>query len=319
MTTTSRRRPAALALALVAGLALAACSATADGAPGRAEAATRTVDSEFGQVELPTDPQAALGFYTTDVDILATLGVPLASSQPVRDGYTGFPAFFPQDALADVDTFANFPEYSYEAVMAAAPDLILNGLGYDEEAVQRLAEIAPTYSVNAFDGADWRDKFRTTAAALGRTEQADAWFARYDARVAEVREQLDARGIHPRVAAIGWWNDQLQLSCYGVPCLVFADLGLDVAPLALQEDAALSLEQVDQLADVDVAVRSYEPGPAGEAADAETLRTLATSQVWSSLPFVAEDRYFRYDLEMDYGSPSGHAAFLEFLADSLLG
>ena len=58
------------------------------------------MQTDFGTVTLPTDPQAALGMYTTDIDMLITLGIPLAASQPIRGGYTHYPSFFPQAELA---------------------------------------------------------------------------------------------------------------------------------------------------------------------------------------------------------------------------
>ena len=80
-----------------------------------------TVKAEFGEVELPTDPQAALGMYTTDVDILITLGYPFAKSQPIRGNsdYTTFPSYFPQAELAGVTPFANYPDLNYEKILAA--------------------------------------------------------------------------------------------------------------------------------------------------------------------------------------------------------
>ena len=126
-----------------------------------------TVKAEFGEVELPTDPQAALGMYTTDVDILITLGYPFAKSQPIRgdSGYTTFPSYFPQAELAGVTPFANYPDFNYEKILAAQPDFILNGLGYDKKTDERLKEIGATYTVNAFDGRNWREHFKGTAAA----------------------------------------------------------------------------------------------------------------------------------------------------------
>src|SRR5690606_11008979 len=57
------------------------------------------VSTPFGDVSLPTAPRAALGMYTTDVDILIWLGFPLAERQPIRgdNGYEDFPCYFPQE------------------------------------------------------------------------------------------------------------------------------------------------------------------------------------------------------------------------------
>lgn len=319
---TSPRTRAALAAAGVATLLLSACSTASDaadstGASTSTASATRTVESEFGEVTLPTDPQAALGMYTTDLDMLITLGVPLASSQPIRDdGYSTFPSFFDQEALEGITPFTNFPEFSYESILAAEPDLIVNGLGYDESIGTRLAEIAPTYSFNGFDGSDWRVKFEALAEALDRTAEHDAWTETYQAKVDDVRARLDAAGLDPVVGSVGIDGEQVSVSCYGTPCLVFADLGLEISPLSDGEGTYLSLEEVGQLDGIDAIFTSMTPEADGSFGDA--FEALAGNAVWQQLPAVAGDQVFTSDLEMIYGSPSGQYAFLEEVEKALL-
>ena len=324
MTRTTTRTSAALAAAGVAALLLGACSTTSDAstgsdaAPGSsAEATTRTVESELGEVTLPTDPQAALGMYTTDLDMLITLGVPLAQSQPIRDdGYSTFPSFFDQEALEGITPFTNFPEFSYESILAAQPDLIVNGLGYDESIGMKLAEIAPTYSFDGFDGSDWRVKFEALAEALGRTAEHDAWTERYQAKVDDIRARLDEAGLDPVVGSVGVDGDQVTVSCYGTPCLVFDDLGLDITPLSDGEGATLSFEEVGQLDGIDAVFTSMAPEDDGSFGDA--FEALAGNAVWQQLPFVTQGQIFTSDLEMIYGSPSGQYAFLEEVEKALL-
>jgi iron complex transport system substrate-binding protein len=312
-------RPAAAALGLL--LAVGACSTDpASSEPASDE--TLTVTSEFGEVEIPAEPQRALGMYTTDVDILITLGFPLADEQPIRgDGYTDFPDFFPQEQLEDVTPFANYPDYNYEAILAAQPDFILNGLGYDQKTVKRLAEIAPTYSVDAFDGQSWLVHFEETAEALDRVEERDAWTAAYEQRLGEVREAIgdDLDGIV--VAPVSYWDGKVTSSCYsGVECTAFEDLGLTIFPGAKKkngEGVALSSEQVGQLADVDYAFSTRMPGEKGEAEFEQLLADLGKNPLWADLGFVQADHIVSYDMEMTYGSPSGQMAFLDVVAEAL--
>lgn len=317
------RASVALAAAGVVAMLLTACSTTSDAATSTASAsaatgsATRTVDSEFGEVTLPTDPQAALGMYTTDLDMLITLGVPLAQSQPIRDnGYSTFPSFFDQEALEGITPFTNFPEFSYESILAAQPDLVVNGLGYDESIGEKLSEIAPTYSFNGFDGSDWRVKFEALAEALGRTAEHDAWTEKYQAKVDDIRARLDAAGLDPVVGSVGVDDDQVTVSCYGTPCLVFDDLGLDITPLSDGEGAYLSFEEVGQLEGIDAVFTSMPPEADGGFGD--SFEALAANAVWQQLPFVTEGQIFTSDLEMIYGSPSGQYAFLEEVEKALL-
>ncbi len=161
---------AAVAALASAALLISGCATTDASASAKSE--TRTVTSEVKEVNMPAEPKKALGMYTTDLDMLITLGIPLASQQPIRDsGYTGFPSFFDQEALKGITPFTNYPEFNFEAILKAQPDVILNGLGYDKELDGKLSDIAPTYTFNGFDGSDWRTKFKTVAEAFGKTEQ----------------------------------------------------------------------------------------------------------------------------------------------------
>jgi iron complex transport system substrate-binding protein len=315
----TRATRASVAFTLASALLLAACSTGSDtGSDAAEDAATITVEDMTGEVTLPAEPTAALGMYTTDVDILITLGFELADSQPVRDeGYSTFPSFFPQEALEGISTFTNFPEYNYEAILAAEPDFILNGLGYDEEVVAKLPEIAPTFSFNGFDGRDWREIFHETAVALGREDRYQAWTDTYEARVAEIKAELEARDIHPVIGPVDYWDGQVTASCYGLPCLVFADLGLEVTPLATVEGTSLSPEQLSQLSDIDVFFTTTTPNADGTFDDVFTA--VADNPLWQALPAVQNGAIYTGDLEMLYGSPSGHMAYLEFVAASLLG
>ncbi|MFF3065356.1 ABC transporter substrate-binding protein [Oerskovia sp. NPDC057915] len=318
-TTRTARSALVAASAATVALLLGACASGTDAGSGSGEAETRTVDSAFGETTIPTDPQAALGVYTTDLDMLITLGIPLADSQPIRSqGYTTFPSFFDQKALEGIKTFENFPEYNYEEILAAEPDVILNGLGYDDELVTKLPDIAPTYSFNGFDGRDWRESFAEVAKAFDKVAEHDAWTAKYQAKVDDVKARLAAAGIDPVVGPVGYGDGEVITSCYGTPCLVFKDLGLRITPLVEPEEGTtLGTEQLEQLAGIDWVFTSTAPDEkTGELTD--PFAELAGNGLWTSLPFVANGNVAVHDMEMIYGSPSGQYAFLEVVEKALL-
>ncbi|BCW09090.1 hypothetical protein NtRootA4_01500 [Arthrobacter sp. NtRootA4] len=267
---------------------------------------------------MPAEPRKALGMYTTDLDMLITLGIPLASQQPIRDsGYKGFPYFFDQKALEGITPFTNYPEFNFEAILKAQPDVILNGLGYDKELDGKLSDIAPTYTFNGFDGSDWRTKFKTVAEAFGKTAQYQAWMDKYQAKVEDVKKRLAAAGKDNLVVGpVDYYEDQVSVSCYGTPCLVIKDLGLKISPLADGEGSKLSAEQLEQLKGIDVAITTEVPEKDGANPDA--FAPLAGNKLWTSLPFVANKEIHTYDLEMIYGSPSGQYALLEKIEKALL-
>ncbi|KAA1424923.1 ABC transporter substrate-binding protein [Mumia zhuanghuii] len=322
MSVRTLRRSLALGAVAALVLPLAACSSDVDADAATEEAKTRTVASQFGDVELPVEPKAALGMYTTDVDILITLGFPLATMQPIRgDGWTTFPEFFPTEELEGVEPFANYPDYNYEKILEAQPDFILNGLGYDDKVVKRLPEIAPTYSIDAFSGESWMTHFKKTAEDLDRVDEYEAWMEKYEARVAEVKAAIGDSARDLVVAPVGSWEGKVNSSCYsGVECQAFKDLGLTIFPGSLTkggEGLALSGEQVGQLKDVDVAFTIKIPGEKGDKEYAATEKELMANPLWAGLPFVENDQIFTYDMEMTYGSPSGQMAFLDVVEEAL--
>ncbi len=285
--------------------------------PGTAQVAT-----PFGEADLPTAPAAALGMYTTDTDILIWLGFPLATQQPIRgiNGYETFPCFFPHQSLTGIVPFGNFPEYNFEQILNAEPDFILNGLGYDVAVNERLPQIAPTYSVNAFDGRSWQEHFKETSIALGRLDRYEAWLTIYKARVAEVKQSIDNPGGLV-VAPLSFWDNKFRTSCYaGVECTVFRDLGLSIFAPALNDSGngtEFSTEEIGKLADIDFAFTSAGAGQLGLAKFEETKAEIAKYPLWDQLAFVESEQFIPFDMEMVYGSPSGQLAFLEVVEAAL--
>ncbi|MFI6503542.1 ABC transporter substrate-binding protein [Nonomuraea typhae] len=305
--------PSMGATALVLALLLTGCGAAASGGP--AATATTIKDPQGHAVALPQQPKAALGFYTTDVDILMTLGIPLAKSQPIRgdSGFTTFPDYFPQAPLKDVKPFANYPEYNYEQVLRAEPDFILNGLGYDGKVHARLGQIAPTYTVDAFDGENWETHFERTARDLGRTDRYTAWKDAYAKQAAQAKTGIAEAGNSAlTVATFGYWEGNGSIACYaGVACKAFDDLGLKRSPLSDDDKLTFSPEQLGRLRDIDAVWVSVGVGEQGKKELKTMLDTLGQSPAWRALPFVKDKRIFTYNMEMAYGSPSGQQAFLE--------
>ena len=306
------RRLHLAALALAGAMFLAGCTSG-----DQRDDDTRAVSTDFGVVELPVDPQAALGMYMTDIDMLIELGVPLAKSQPIRTGQSELPAYFPQDAVKDLTFFGNYPEYSYEKIAAARPDLILNSLAYDASTPDTLAKIAPTLSFNGFGAKPWRDNFALVAEKLDRTDRYDAWTARYEKRLAEVKAKLGSRLDGVVVAPVWYMNGQINTGCLShQTCSTFADLGVTVLDIAREnggKGVVLSMENIARLSDVTVAL-AIEPSPGSSGG----LTPVADEPAWNRLPFVQQDSIFEFPEELTYGSPSGQMELLDRIEEWFL-
>lgn len=318
--------PAALLAATA--LALTGCgqsseASQAPSSPAAEGTPLKTVDPQGHEVSLEQQPAAALGFYTTDVDILTILEVPLAAEQPIRgdSGFTTFPDYFDQEALEGVTPFANYPEFNYERVLGAAPDFILNGLGYDAEVHEKLAAIAPTYTTNAFDGETWQSHFERTAKDLDRQAQYDRWLQDYQQAGAEAKTAIDEAGNGDlTVATLGYWDGKVNVDCYAyLECGVFDTIGLETTELSREKGLSLSLEELDRLKDVDAVWMSTGVGEDAKAELDKSIASMAKSPYWKDLPFVKNERIYTYNMEMAYGSPSGATAFLQQVRSDLAG
>lgn len=163
--------PATLALAMAAGTF----------------AAEITVKHAQGETVLPDTPKSVLTFDLAALDTLDLLGVPVA----------GVPDFALPDYLSaykDLPKAGSLFEPDFEAVAAAAPDLVIVA-GRSSKAYPDLAKIAPTIDVSN----DWADfvasnkaNALTLAGIFGKTAEAEKAIADLDAAIAEVK--ADAAG-----------------------------------------------------------------------------------------------------------------------------
>lgn len=270
--------------ALLAGVG---CRAeTADPPVPQARAIT---DPAGNQVEVPADLHDVFGMYTTDLDYAIALGLPLARTQAIRSGSVGLPYFLPADQLEGVDTIVNYPTYEYEKIAAVAPDLILNGLGYDGGPdVAALQAIAPTYTFDGFSG-DWREDLTAMAAALGYESEAQQFLDRIAVRTAEVKVVVDALEKPPTI--LTGWYDPADAGFSGpqldnLSGLVFSELGIRTPELITEIWTTVSRERILELSDADLIMLTVETVDDPEA----TVARARADKVWRQLPAVADGR-----------------------------
>lgn len=235
------RRTVSITTAAVLALALAACSTTTDAAetPSDAgsqagETATRTVESAYGPVEVPSAPQSVVAVsYDTPWQLQAVGITPVA----VQD-YSGYATEFTAEQLAfveDVPTVGAFFELNVEAVLAAEPDLIVGDtLEIDEQTFAQLSEIAPTVVVEGGYRGDWRTISTGIADAVNASDALDEAHAAYDAKLDEVTSTYADVITGERWAAIGDGDVEGGFSALfptgAVGSLYFEDLGATIAP-----------------------------------------------------------------------------------------
>lgn len=151
--------------AVTASLILIGTAACATDEPAGGDAAavpneTISVDHAQGTTELAGTPETVLTFDLAALTVLDELGIDVAGV-PKANLTEGLQAYAGDDVL-DIGTLF---EPDYEAVAAAAPDLIIVA-GRSAAAYPELAEIAPTVDLSN-DWADFRTSVEDGATTLG--------------------------------------------------------------------------------------------------------------------------------------------------------
>ncbi|KAI7250969.1 hypothetical protein KC345_g11606, partial [Hortaea werneckii] len=140
-------------------------------------------DYKEREVEIPTAPQKIVYVGSNPGDLLA-LGVkPIGASLSVIGTQVAYPDLL--EGIEDV----GYP-FSPEKVLSLSPDLIIFD-DWDETGIEALSQIAPTVVVGLDGTFPTEERVRQLAELFGRTEQADAWFNAYKAKVASVKAQLN--------------------------------------------------------------------------------------------------------------------------------
>ena len=162
---------------------------------------TRAITDAAGQThQVPVDPQRVITLSEIDLDASLALGLQPIGSVNGR-GQSSLPRYLLQRAEG-VKVVGDLDNPNLEILLEQEPDLILTGPA-KPEVLALLNEIAPTVVTYQW-GTPWKDTLNLTANVLNRQDAAKAFIQRYDARVAEVRENLiDHQG---QTISIVRWN-----------------------------------------------------------------------------------------------------------------
>lgn len=229
----SVRRSSLLFACVVATSLIAGCSSNADNLQSES-GETRRFEGAYGTIDVPAEPLrvAAVG-YDSAWQLRSLDVTPVAALD-----YTQQAASYTEEQLAFVEKAApvgTFGSINFEAVLAAAPDVIVGEqFDVDEEAYRRLSEIAPTVVVGGgTERGDWQAITEQLATALGRTEVWEASRASYeqlrDATTAKYRDVIDRnRWICFSLADPGQFSIQLPTGATGN--LLVNEMGLQYGP-----------------------------------------------------------------------------------------
>lgn len=200
-----------LAPMLASVLLLAACGG---GGGGKEEAASGiSVDTKFGSVEVPKDPQKVVALGWGDAETALALGVqPVGASDWVEFGGKGVGPWA-EDLYDQAPEIIATMEPDFEKIAALEPDLILDTKSSgDQKRYDRLSEIAPT--VGAPEGGD---NYLTTmdqqvdliSQALGKEDEGKKILGDLDKEFEAAREahpEFDGRSVSVAAKTSEGWG-----------------------------------------------------------------------------------------------------------------
>lgn len=290
------RLVALLATFAVVGL-LAACGGVGGDEGGSGD--TRTVETHYGPVDVPTSPQRIVAVAYDTPWQLQSLGITPVGAQDYSsyaDSYTAEQMAF----IEPVTPIGTYGDLDLEAIANLAPDLIVgDAYDVDEDVYNQLKDIAPTAIVYGAERGDWKPIVDGLAEVVGAqqvaTDSADA----YNAKIAELRETYAGVLENNAFALITISGEPGQFSILypsGTTGALYEELGVRWAPTIPQGDFPsgfeyYSNEQIDEYlsgADVIIAPAKVDGGRY------EQLQPVFDSPLFRGLPAAQNNRVFEF-------------------------
>jgi iron complex transport system substrate-binding protein len=276
--------------------------------------ATRTVHDAKGEVTIPVNPQRIADISGSTEELLVLGYQPILSGNTDMADPTALTPILTAKLGEQVSTAGWFQtEINLEAVMAAAPDLIIAG-PTQEKVYEQLSKIAPTVRV-PYGFSSFRERFAFVADIMGKTTEMEQWLRSYDERAEELRNQIVNNIGQETFAVIEATQKEIRIYARtGVADILFNDLGMQAAPGTPEPDAwggkVTSLE----------ALSSFEPDHIILMADSED-NVLKDINIWSSTKAVKAGHVYGMTTRQNYNEAffaMGKLAVLEQIASEIL-
>ncbi len=146
-----------------------------------------TVEHAMGSTKLEKTPERVVILTNEGTEALLALGVtPVGAVQ----SWTGDPWYdHIADDMKDAESVGLESEVNVEAIAALQPDLIIGNKMRQEAIYEQLNAIAPTVFAEDLRG-NWKNNFELYAKAVNKEEKGKEVITAYEARIADLKEQL---------------------------------------------------------------------------------------------------------------------------------
>ena len=205
---------------------------------------TRIIEHAMGLTEISGTPERVIVLDNGALDNLLALGVKPVGAAPIflDKPFTGYLV----EQAEDVERVGTINEPNLEAIAVLQPDLIIGSKDVQEAIYDQLSSIAPTVFTEDI-AANWRDRLMLHAAAMNKSDAADALLADYDAAVTEFKKDgadaevsvLRGRGDGVVIYLEGSWSGEM-----------ITEAGLS-RPAAQSADGFSTKVTEEQIADLD--------------------------------------------------------------------
>ncbi|WP_340021158.1 ABC transporter substrate-binding protein [Paenibacillus sp. FSL K6-1096] len=297
-----------------ANAAAPAASATPAATPAAAsdDAKMVTFQDGAGEVQVPKNPQRIVdttAFYT---GYLLALGVKPVG---VMEGTKSSP--YLADMLTDAETLGN--DVTPENILALDPDLIIVYTG--TEGIDKLKEIAPVVQIT-YGAKNYKDQMLDYGKLVNKNEEAKAWIEQWEARIAELKPQVQAAVGNKTVSILNPYAKGLYVFGHNYGRggeILYGEFGLK-APAEAQKEAidsgtgwaSISLEKLPDFAGDIIFTCPW-------SGDTSDPKIVYDNPLWKGLPAVKAGNVFQLNPAADtLNDPISLEKQLDFITTSLL-
>jgi ferric hydroxamate transport system substrate-binding protein len=315
----------ALAAVLAGALLLAGCGTTEEPASNNdsksdANGPVTFTDARGTSVTLPKPATKVVSLEWGETEMLVSLGVQPVGAADTK-GYTTWNTAAKLDAsVRDVGMRG---EPSVDSIAALQPDLIVMEQDSTASVIGQLEKIAPVLVAKGSEASRnldrLRDDFTLIAAAVGRTDQAEALLDDLDKALADGRKKIEGAGAAGRSFAIadGWKEGStINIRMFGQGALV-SQLGIR---LGLKNAWNGKADEVWGLGQTDVegmnVLKDTDLHFFYNASDGDDVfaQGLAGNAIWDSLSFVRKKQLHKMPNGIwTFGGPASCKQYIEQL------
>ncbi len=277
-------------------LGAAGCGGS-EGESGGGEESTsegRPIRHEYGETEVPENPERIMVLDPALLDITLALGVVPSGASPIfpsQDAPGPFPPYLDGvEGIGDeIEEVGPAGAPNLESLASFGPDLIVGSSFYfDENVYESLSEIAPTVALATYSNPMWKEEIVPLVGEIyGVPEAAEEAVAEYEGRIENLGSELG----NPEeivVSSVNVFADSISLNGTVSPSsLVLGDIGFarpEAQTFELTEDDLSSLPiSEERIPDMDGdEIFVY-------VTDAAAFENLRENELWQTLEAVESD------------------------------